>query len=61
MPRYRYRTTAIVGPWRERPEKAIEDAVKVQLVTLDSREPDGCRWLVRGQIEEDSEGQARAL
>ena len=61
MPRYRYRTTAIVGPWRNRPEKAIEDAAKVQLATLDSTEPEGCRWLVHGKIEEDSEGQARTL
>lgn len=46
---YRYRTAALTGPWRRRPDTAMEDAVRSRQA---KRNPDGeiC-WTVSGGIE----------
>ena len=46
---YRYRTVAIVGPWRRNRWMALQDGVKAGLVRLLKRET---QWLVPGEIEE---------
>ena len=46
---YRYRTSALVGPWRREPARALDDAVKAGLV--DGAEADAPRWRVTGEIE----------
>lgn len=46
---YRYRTLVLVGPWRRRPEKALEDAIGARQVR---REDEGLRWIVKGEIQE---------
>jgi hypothetical protein len=47
---YRYRTHALVGPWRRRPEDALEDAIKAKQVRRER--PGDWRWIVDGTIEE---------
>lgn len=47
---YRYRTHALVGPWRRRPEDALEDAVRAKQVRREG--PGDFRWIVDGSIEE---------
>ena len=45
---YRYRTTALCGPWRRRPETAHRDAINAgQIRPAD----DEATWLVSGEIE----------
>ena len=54
---YRYRTQVLVGPWRRRPEQALEDAVKAKQAVID--EGGTWHWVVDGEIEEsfcDREG-----
>lgn len=54
MGRYRYRTCVLVGPWRESPEEAAEDAIR----SRQARPNDGgggLSWSVPGMIEERSE------
>jgi len=46
---YRYRTLTIVGPWRRRPETALEDAVRAGLAI---RAEEGVSWRVDGDVEE---------
>lgn len=46
--RYRYRTEALAGPWRESAERALGDAVKARQARADGR---AFEWLVRGWIE----------
>lgn len=59
--RYRYRTPALAGPWRDSPEAAAADAVVANQAQLDPAEPLGVRWLVPGEIEqEDQEPPLRA-
>ena len=43
---YRYRTTALVGPWRRRAESALEDAIRA------GQRDDCARWIVPGDIEQ---------
>ncbi|MEA3045686.1 MAG: hypothetical protein QOJ53_18, partial [Sphingomonadales bacterium] len=52
MRRYRYRTPALTGPWRESPEGAVRDAVKAKQAQIDEGQPSGIKWIVPGQIEE---------
>ena len=47
---YRYRTSALVGPWRREPARALDDAVKAGLV--DGSEAAPPRWRVAGEIEQ---------
>lgn len=51
--RYRYRTVAILGPWRTTRELAAQDAVRADQAVLDASRPDGIRWYVPGTIEAD--------
>jgi hypothetical protein len=45
---YRYRTTALHGPWRRLPETARRDAICAgQILTRE----DKATWLVKGEIE----------
>ena len=52
MRRYRYRTAALTGPWRESPEGAERDAVKAKQAQIDEGQPSGIKWIVPGRIEE---------
>ena len=61
MPRYRYRTAALTGPWRDSEERALGDAVKAKQAERDEAEPGGIRWVVPGRIEEEQmEGRFRS-
>ena len=51
MRRYRYRTPALTGPWRDSPDDALRDAVKAKQAQLDPDAPSGVRWIVPGEIE----------
>ena len=55
LPRYRYRTRALVGPWRSSRSQAFEDAVRAKQATADQHEPLGFRWIVPGQIDEEKD------
>ena len=46
---YRYRTTALVGPWRKTARQALLDAVRAHKARRDDQT---VRWLVPGRIEE---------
>ncbi len=49
---YRFRTSALVGPWRKTPRQAVLDAVRAHQARRDERDRDAVRWLVPGRIEE---------
>jgi hypothetical protein len=49
---YRYRTAALVGPWRKTARQAVLDAVRAHLVRREGRDTKNLRWLVPGRIEE---------
>jgi hypothetical protein len=51
-PIYRYRTKALVGPWRRTPAQAMADALNAGQVRRDERDRHKLRWLVDGRIEE---------
>lgn len=46
---YRYRTAALVGPWRRQAEQALSDAARVGLV---EGAGGAARWQVPGEIEQ---------
>lgn len=50
---YRYRTRALVGPWRDTPDEAFADALRARQAR---REEGGTKivWVVDGDIEERS-------
>ncbi len=48
--RYRYRTSVLVGPWRDTREQAIADAVRSKQVRIGGLGKD-LVWLVPGRIE----------
>ena len=50
--RYRYRTAALAGRWRDSREEAVRDAVKASQALADASAADGLSWLVAGEIEE---------
>jgi hypothetical protein len=52
MARYRYRTSALVGPWRDTAETAFEDAVRAGQAVRDPSESSGYRWCIAGLIEQ---------
>jgi hypothetical protein len=56
LARYRYRTPALAGPWRDSPEAAAKDAVFANQAQDDPNEPLGMRWLVPGEIEVEADG-----
>ncbi len=53
MVRYRYRTAALVGPWRDTAERALADAMRSKQARLE--EGGELVWLVPGRIECDEE------
>ena len=59
MRRYRYRTAALVGPWRESSARAARDAAKAGQMIVDGEDPLNFRWVVPGEIEESSTENAR--
>lgn len=52
MARYRYRTCAILGPWRASPEEAAADAVKARQARWEDA-GESLRWIVPGEIEKE--------
>ena len=54
MPRYRYRTATLVGPWRDSRLKAETDAVEIGQAMFDVR--GGIVWNVTGEIEVREDG-----
>jgi hypothetical protein len=48
---YRYRTKALVGPWRRTPAQAMADALNAGQVRRDERDRHNLLWLVEGEIE----------
>jgi hypothetical protein len=51
MQRFRYRTAALVGRWRETPEQAVEDAITSRQAEREEVPPSKLRWRVPGFIE----------
>ena len=49
---YRYRTSALVGPWRKSARQAVLDALRAKQARRDERDRHAVRWLVPGRIEE---------
>ena len=61
MPRFRYRTAALTGPWRASADQAASDAIRANQAEADKTQPGGIRWLVPGRIEEEQiEGRFRS-
>ena len=58
--RYRYRTAALLGAWRESREDAIADAIRADQARRDENEACGLSWRVPGQIEEEAARRAAA-
>lgn len=58
MGRYRYRTPALTGPWRDSQDEAVGDAVKAKQAEVDDGSASGIRWIVPGRIEERAGGAA---
>ena len=52
MRRYRYRTSALTGPWRATELEAANDAVRAKQAVDDNTHTSGIRWTVPGKIEE---------
>ena len=52
MRRYRYRTSALTGPWRESAFEAANDAVRAKQAVNDLTQSAGIKWSVPGRIEE---------
>ena len=46
---YRYKTPVVTGPWRRRPERALEDAIAARQAHRDRR--GDLHWIVSGEIE----------
>ena len=51
MRRYRYRTPALTGPWRESHDDAVRDAVNANQAQYDDDQPSGVKWTVPVEIE----------
>ena len=49
---YRYRTPALVGPWRKTARQAELDALRARQARRDDRDRHAMCWLVPGGIEE---------
>ena len=58
MRRYRYRTAALTGPWRDSASEATHDAARAKQAVIDEALPDGIRWIVPGRIEEQQTERA---
>ena len=53
---YRYRTPALVGPWRKTARQAVLDALRARQARRDESDSHALRWLVPGRIEEMEAG-----
>ena len=60
LTRYRYRTAALTGRWRDSREAALRDAINIKQAVEDQAEPGGIRWLVPGEIESEERSEARS-
>ena len=59
MRRYRYRTPALTGPWRDSHDEAVRDAVKAKQAQIEQDRPTAAvRWIVPGRIEERNSEEA---
>jgi hypothetical protein len=58
--RYRYRTPALTGPWRDSRDAAIGDAVNANQAHYDEDQPSGVKWTVPGEIEVLNNEEVRA-
>jgi hypothetical protein len=58
--RYRYRTPALTGPWRESQDDAVGDAVRAKQAQYDEDQPSGVKWIVPGEIEARNNEEAAA-
>ena len=55
---YRYRTSALTGPWRDRYGDAVRDAARAGQILIDQERADDFRWVVPGMIEEKGAAEA---
>ena len=55
LARFRYRTSALTGRWRETRAAASADAVRAGQALPDARGEHGLRWLVPGEIEDEED------
>lgn len=60
LARFRYRTSALTGRWRDTRAAAAADAVRAGQALPDARGEQGLRWLVPGVIE-DEEDEVRRV
>ena len=58
MRRYRYRTPALTGPWRDSHDDAVRDAVKAKQAQIEQDRPAAVTWIVPGRIEEQNSEEA---
>jgi hypothetical protein len=56
---FRYRTTALTGPWRGSFDQAVEDAARAGQILFDQDKQSDFRWVVPGQIEQKGGAEAR--
>lgn len=61
MARFRYRTSALTGRWRETSAAAAADAVRAGQALPDAGGESGLRWLVPGEIEAEESEPSRAV
>jgi hypothetical protein len=52
VPRFRYRTSVLTGPWRDDREQAVSDAVRAKQAEIADEASRKVRWIVPGVIEE---------
>lgn len=57
---YRYRTAALVGPWRQSRAQAIADALHAGQARSDECDRGNLLWRVEGRIEERKRTETRA-
>jgi hypothetical protein len=55
MTQFRYRTQALLGPWRDSAEAAAEDAVRARQAVRNGPDRSVLQWLVQGHIENSAE------
>lgn len=60
MRRYRYRTPALTGPWRNSHDAAVRDAVRAKQAEIDNDQPSQVAWIVPGRIEELNNGETQS-
>lgn len=56
---FRYRTTALTGPWRGSFDQAVEDAARAGQILFDQDRQTDFRWVVPGRIEQKGEADLR--